>query len=416
MSLRIGLVTTSFPRAPGDHAGAFVLGFARAFVSRGHRVEVIAPEPPKAAPALNEPGIDVVHVPYLRPRRWQRTFYGAGAPDNLASDPLAWVGVAPFVRALRREVVARQACWDAVVSHWALPTGLVVGHVLGPTGCDAARAHLVVCHSADVHVLSRMPAGSRLARFITERASSLLFVAPSLRDRWLSLLGPIDGAAATVRCHVSPMGIDRPSYTRARREARRFWRMQAFTVVAMGRLVAVKGIDVLLAAAAGNEGIEVIVAGDGPERPRLARLAARLGVHCRFIGMVQGDEKRALLDGADVMVVPSRVLSSGRSEGAPTAMFEAMRAGVPVIASAVGGIPSVVEPRGAALLVAPDDAVALREAITRVRSSAELRRRLSRAGLGLARSLEWDRLAPSLCRLIAPVLPPASLGATDARL
>lgn len=416
MTLRIGLVTTSFPRTRGDHAGAFVLGFARALVSCGHRVEVLAPEPPIAEPHWSEPGIDVVHVPYLRPRRWQRTFYGAGAPENLATDPRAWIGVVPFLVALREAVAARAHRWDSVVSHWALPAGLVVGHVLGPTDCDSAKPHLVVCHSADVHALSRLPGGARLARIITNRASSMLFVAPALRDRWLSLLGPIDGAAATVRCHVSPMGVERPPRERARRESRRFWRMDRFTFVSLGRLVPVKGLDVLIAATAGRRDIEVIVAGDGPERRRLERLAALRGAPWRFIGMVEGDAKHALLDGADAMVVASRVLANGRTEGAPTAMLEAMRAGLPVIASAVGGIPSIVETRGAALLVPPDDPHALRGAMEQVRTDVAYRRRLSRAGSSLARSLEWERLAPALSRLVAPVLPRVSGGATDAPL
>ncbi|MCC7542999.1 MAG: glycosyltransferase family 4 protein [Deltaproteobacteria bacterium] len=410
-------MTSSFPRDAADHAGSFVRGFARAMVRCGHHVDVLAPEPADDVRPPSEPGIDVHHVPYFRPRAWQRTFYGAGAPENLGRDPRAWLGVLPFALAMRRAVAARAQRWDAVVSHWALPGGLLAGHVLGPTECEAVKPHLVVCHSADVHVLDRIPGGAWVARAVTERASSLLFVSADLRDRWLSMLGPIGGAQAAVRCHVSPMGIERPSEaTCGRREARRSWRMTRFTIVTLGRLVPVKGLDVLLDATAGRKDLEVIVAGEGPERARLERLAARRGVNCRFVGVVHGDAKQRLLAGADVMAVPSRVLPSGRTEGTPVAMLEGMRAGLPVIASAVGGIASLVERRGAALLVEPDDAGELARAIDALRRSADVRRRIARAGCAVARSLEWDRLAGQLLRLIAPVLPPTAHGATDARL
>src|SRR5712671_261102 len=71
-SMRVGMLTTSFPRFEHDSAGTFVLGMARALAARGHEVEVLAPEPREAAPVPSWPGVWVEYVPYLRPRALQR--------------------------------------------------------------------------------------------------------------------------------------------------------------------------------------------------------------------------------------------------------------------------------------------------------------------------------------------------------
>ena len=92
--MRIALLTTSFPRFDGDVPGLFVLGFARALAERNHRVEVFAPEPSEELAPPAWPGVEVRWLPYMRPRRLARTFYGAGVPDNLSRDPAAWLGLA----------------------------------------------------------------------------------------------------------------------------------------------------------------------------------------------------------------------------------------------------------------------------------------------------------------------------------
>src|SRR3954454_12000613 len=101
--MRIGLLTTSFPRFVGDVPGHFVLGFARALSELGHTIEVLAPEPRERAfmAPLSLPGVSVHWVRYA-PRPLERTFYGAGVLDNLRSDPLAALGLMPFTAALAR--------------------------------------------------------------------------------------------------------------------------------------------------------------------------------------------------------------------------------------------------------------------------------------------------------------------------
>jgi glycosyltransferase involved in cell wall biosynthesis len=111
----------------------------------------------------------------------------------------------------------------------------------------------------------------------------------------------------------------------------------------LGRMVTDKGLYELLDAFAGLRprfpNLELVMAGDGPERGRLQQHACQLGaadaVH--WPGFVSGAAKCRWLGSADLFVLPSY------REGCPVALLEAMAMGLPVVASAVGGIPHVVE-------------------------------------------------------------------------
>jgi len=170
-------------------------------------------------------------------------------------------------------------------------------------------------------------------------------------------------------------------------------------VLSLGRLVPIKGVDRAVRAMAGIDA-ELVVAGDGLSRGSLEALAKDLQVRARFTGIVRGDAKRDWLVAADAFVLPSLRLPSGRTEGTPTALLEAMSAGLPVIASAVGGIPDVVTHEKNGLLVPPDDVPALHAALSRVATDAALRKRLSRAAKTAAKRYVWSELAPHLEELL----------------
>jgi len=149
---------------------------------------------------------------------------------------------------------------------------------------------------------------------------------------------------------------------------------------AVGRCSPEKGFDVLIRALAELPDCRLVVLGDGPARPELARLARELGVagRVRFAGWV--DPPWALKWGFDVLVAPSRV------EGFGLVAVEAILAGIPVIASRVGGFAEMIDDGATGLLVEPGDAASLAAAIRQLaddpleRSTIAERARASVAG------------------------------------
>jgi glycosyltransferase involved in cell wall biosynthesis len=139
----------------------------------------------------------------------------------------------------------------------------------------------------------------------------------------------------------------------------------------VGRLSHEKGADVLVSALESVTGLDgLLVVGDGPERSRLETEAARSRVPVRFCGYHEAVSD--FLAAADVFVQPSR------SEGLPFAALEAMAHGLPIVGSAVGGIPSAVD--GCGRLVAADAPAELAACLGTVAGDAELRRDLGAAG------------------------------------
>jgi glycosyltransferase involved in cell wall biosynthesis len=121
----------------------------------------------------------------------------------------------------------------------------------------------------------------------------------------------------------------------------------------LGRLSAEKGLDTVVGS--WRSPLPLLVVGNGPERARLEALA-RPGVE--FRGAVDADEAARLLERARALLYPSRWY-----EGSPRAVIEALAAGVPVIASDIGGLPEHVSHNASGLLVPVDDAEAWTEAI-----------------------------------------------------
>jgi glycosyltransferase involved in cell wall biosynthesis len=136
-------------------------------------------------------------------------------------------------------------------------------------------------------------------------------------------------------------------------------------VVYAGRLSDEKGVDVLLEALVRSPELRADIVGDGPARSSLEELAATLGVddRVRFHGRLPAADVHDAMRAAAVVAVPSRWY-----ENMPITVLESFAAGVPVVASAVGGIPELIDQGLDGVMVPPDDPRALATALTSLTS------------------------------------------------
>jgi glycosyltransferase involved in cell wall biosynthesis len=160
------------------------------------------------------------------------------------------------------------------------------------------------------------------------------------------------------------------------------------TVLAVGRLVRVKGFDLLLEAfarASLPHGTRLVIGGDGAERADLEASARRLGVADRveFLGRLDPSDVARAMAGASLLVVPSRVEAFG------IVVLEGWRAGLPVIATDHGGPVEFVSHLHDGYLVDPEDPDALGRALEEVLGDAALADRLGAAGAERVRAFTW---------------------------
>jgi glycosyltransferase involved in cell wall biosynthesis len=318
--VRVGVLTTSYPRFEGDAAGRFVADAVDHVRARGVEVEVVGP----------------------KQYRHYRIAYGHGMLGNLRRRP--WLALlvpallASFVRAARRVDA------DLLHAHW-LPAGWVAER--------SGKPYVVQVWGTDVELARRAP---WVARRVLRRARLVIAASNDLAERARAL------GAREVR--VIPSGVELPE--RVGTEA------EPAEVLYAGRLSAEKGVLELLDAA---EGLNLVVAGDGPLRDRIP--FAR--------GFVPHDELQQLYARAAVIACPSR------REGFGVACLEAMAHGRPVVATRVGGLLDLVVDGETGILVPPRDPPALRSALERLLADPDLRRKLGSAGRDRARTyFSWE--------------------------
>ncbi len=251
-------------------------------------------------------------------------------------------------------------------------------------------------HGSDLHVDQHM-----LREKVTEAA---FVVAISQYNRELILAK--SGAQFQEKVRVIHCGVDTDVF-QPREGATPFEQGEGpFSVACIGTLHEVKGQKYLLQACQilQQRGIQVHchLVGDGPDQAMLEAEASRLGVadQVHFHGRRTRAEIAQLLRRVDALAAPSVPTRSGRREGIPVVLMEAMASGVPVVASRISGIPELVEDGVSGLLVPPGDAQALADALARLyRQDPESRRALGMAGREkVVREFDVHRNSAALAR------------------
>jgi glycosyltransferase involved in cell wall biosynthesis len=377
--VKILAITSSYPRYEDDATAPFVESIVRGVASLGHEVHVLVPENRDWDRAANDGPVHHHVYRYSPARTWTPWGFSAsldgGARIRKSLYALAPIVLASATRAGRRLVDARG--FDVIHVHWVVPNG--------PVGALVSRGRfplVVSLHGSDLAVSERSPLARRSTRWTFERAAAVS--APS-RD----LLGRASRLGAS-SLELVPYGADvdalvAPSGMAVSVRERLGIAQDEMVVMGIGRLIPVKGFDVLVdafaLAASRLPGLRLVLVGAGAARADLERQADRLSLRDRvvFAGEARRDEIAGYLAAADVVAVPS-VRHGGYVDGLPNVALEALAAARPLVASNVGGLPELVRPEINGLLVDERDSRALADAIVRLAGDEALRARLGSAG------------------------------------
>jgi len=366
--MSVGVISTSYPRWPDDPAGNFVGAHVEALRALGHDVEVICAGPHGDRDRVRggaDPRVTRIASPL---------FYRGGAPDALERHPArALVDGAWFAARLTAAVARRAHAWSSIVAHWLVPSALAA--------LPARTPLLAIAHGGDVHTLRRLRLLEPVLHVLHARRAELVFVSAELRA--IARTAAPSLAPWIDRATIQPMGVRLARFTALEPAP-----TSPPTLVIASRLVPIKGIDVAIAAMRHvRTPVRLVIAGDGPERATLERAADD---RITFLGEVDTVARDQLLRTASAVLVPSRVIATGRSEGTPLIAVEALAAGVPVIASAVGGLRELA----AVHRISPEDPVALAAAIDQVLAAPPSASDLRAA----VEHLDWRAIAPYLVR------------------
>jgi len=253
--------------------------------------------------------------------------------------------------------------------------GVLHTHSLDPLCYGALAAFLarvpVRVHTQHNVMLAGYGAAERLKFSLGARACTTMVSVSDEVDRLVGAAGVPARKRAVVRNGVDPEGPPAPRAPRARREE------TGPVVGTVARLAPEKDQHRLLEAFAllrrEHPGARLVLAGDGPLRAELEARARELSIDPAVTFLGFRERVADVLSGLDIFAL------SSRTEGVPLALLEAMAAGLPVVATAVGGVPEVVVDGESGLLVPPADAEALAGALGRLARDRPLAERLGAA-------------------------------------
>ena len=287
-----------------------------------HNVEVVAPVPWTAAWRFRPPASKVARrdarisfpVFYFPPRVFRHLYHH-----------FLWASVRRTLRPLLRKQRP-----DAILAYWAHPDGAVALRAAREVGVPT----LLIVGGSDILLLAAEPSRRAAILAVLNGVDVVLAVGGHLRDRLLEM-----GTEAS-KVHVLRRGVDATFFRPGPRdEARRRLGLPALDSIVLwvGRMVPVKGLDVLLQAweQVAVRGSTLYLVGEGPLEASLRKRveSASLSSRVRFVGSVAHDALPDWYRAADLTVLPSH------SEGTPNVLLESLACGTPFLASRVGRNP-----------------------------------------------------------------------------
>lgn len=388
------MVTTSYPRFPGDSVGTFMEPIAKGVAARGHEVHLVAPWHPLLRRPRQEDGVSFHFYKYAPVAALNVFGYAAALRADVSLRGAAYVA-APLALAQGWRIarkIARRHRATVLHGHWLIPGGVTAA-------CAAPGLPLVISlHGSDVYLAETFAPARAAARMALARAGAVTACSEDLARRVIAL-----GADAG-RVEVVPYGVDTDRFKpgRAGRDelaARLSLSPAAPVIFAAGRLVRKKGFEYLIDAmplvrTARPAVLAIGGAGDldGELRERALRSAAADRI--RFLGNLSQDEVARYLGAADVAAAPSVRDDAGNVDGLPNVVMEALASGTPLVTTAAGGIGAVVAHDRTALVVPERDAPALAGQIARLLDNPAWGRSIGAAARAMvAASFGWNAAA-----------------------
>ncbi len=330
--LKILSVTTLYPNAEQPTFGVFVENRLRQVAAvAGVEVKVVAPVPwfpsrsrwfgrygahGRVPLAETRHGIDITHPRFVQ-------------------IPKIGTNLSPFLlylcllRHIRR-LILPDYDFDVIDAHFYYPDGVAAALLARTLG----KPVVVTARGTDLNLSpKRHPLVRRMIARAAKQVDASITVCAALKDVLVDLGTDPD------QVHVLRNGVDLEMFKPADRAAvRRIWRIRRQTLLSVGHLIERKGHDLVVQALADLPDMDLIIAGDGPERDRLERLAASLNVadRVRILGVVDHHRLAELYSAVDLLV-----LASSR-EGWPNVLLEALACGTPVVATRIWGTAEIV--------------------------------------------------------------------------
>lgn len=382
------VLASTYPRWQDDTEPGFVHELSRRLAST-FEVMVLCPHAPGAARRESMDGVQVSRFRYA-PLGWQTLVNRGGLTENLRRRPWLWLLVPAFLLGMLGHCIreGRRFRPDVIHAHWIIPQAVIVA--CASLLWRRQTPVMVTSHGADLFGFR-----GAIALHCKRMALRVMRAFSVVSEAMIDPLADLGVPRQSIR--VMPMGVDLQHRFVPQQDTARAARQLLF----VGRLVEKKGCRHLIAAmpyiVKRFSDVELLIAGDGPEREELEGLVEALGVarSVRFLGAVSQAALPDLYRRSGVLVVPFVESKSGDQDGLGLVLVEAIGCECPVIAGAVSanqGLPVV--------RVRAERPGELADAVCEMFtcSPEERRRRARAARLQVLERFDWEAVAAGYAR------------------
>ncbi len=383
---------TAYPRNEHDVVSPWIVKLLTNFLKKGHDVSVFTSSY-KGLETQVMNGVLVYRFRYA-PKGIEDLTHDMAVPERLKQGIKYKLLVLPYILSGLINALIFKPKHDIIHVHWPVP------HIV--FGLPMKRRWkvpmLLYIHGGELNFLKKLPAPLKKTFIYMMNKADLITVNSSYTKRVAEDIG------LEVPIEIVPFGNPHADATMYP-----FKKKNKKTILFVGRLIEVKGIDVLLRAfkiiKKMHPDVELRIVGDGPLKEEIVTLSDELGIPVTLTGYKTGEELKREYLNASVFVLPSKRDKIGQTETLGVVTIEALSYGLPVVASNLGGIPDVIKDKKTGLLFNPGDHEELAEKIMLLLENPEMAGELVRKGQEhVKNNYSWKRIVDRMEQLYIGLL------------
>ena len=393
--MKILILTTTFPKDQKDYGTPrFVYDIAKNIADRNIKTIVLTPDRPNSKIKI-EKYTDKFYALRYRYFIKNKQYLTSGegiipsirkSKGNLVLLPFLIIGqLVHSLKLIKKEEI------NIINSHWLVPsgfTGALIQKFL-------KKKNYVTIHAAALYLLERIPLGNRIAKFIYNNSTRIFIVSNFGKKQFYKLLNIKDKASYNAKVKTIPMGIYVDKFNEERNTIA--FPENSYNIIFLGRLVEKKGLVYAIEAIKymQNSNINLHICGGGPLKNELEEMVEKynLSQKIKFYGYISENEKINYFNSADILLVPSIETPEGDKEGLPVVILEALSAGLPIIATNVGGIKDGVINNYTGKLIEQKNSESIINAICELRNNKELYNDIRVNCKKYAKKFDWSKIA-----------------------
>lgn len=368
--MKICIVTTMFPKFPGDYYGSFIFDEVKELVKRGFEVHVVTQHNPGIP---YEEIMDDIHIHrfrWLEPETFRALVHFEGLMDTFRMLTYVFSLFFSLIWIMRKYNI------QIIHAHSVIPTGFIASII----SKIMSKPLVITAHGMDINNFENQSFFNFFISLSLNSSSKSIAVSEDLAKTMRSMVND-DNKIVVLRNAVNTNRF-KPNRNKIMRQNLGI-KDDEILILFVGYLDIFKGIFELINAfgriATDNKNVKLIMVGAGPKKDDLTNILNRIGVKNRvmFPGMIEHNKIHQYYQAADIFVLPSYT----EGGGPPLVIMEAMACGLPIIGTNVGGLPEGIENGVNGFILPPKNVDQLTEKLNILIDDKDLRKKFGKNSL-----------------------------------